>query len=299
MKPPLTPQAQNPYTQSSFHQSESNGFNQAIGKEDTLSFIFISELYFPFTFTFIPWNQYFLEILPTTIMLLSQKPWSWQARASQPTPGPCMPPSSLTAPVGFSKTDKIQNTLFQAKWPQEDFHANRTESDKEYSLFRSFAHIKMHIWEELPRIKLKKHTTSFLWFWYLYFRQAWTNIANSIINDGSKGISSTLREKEDRQGGGKGERVRLPGGLWWGHPSCCPKLLLPFKSPETWLLLRQRLAGVRGHTEEAGRCLPLCKGGSAPFCSSVWSRGCAQRWAMSPTCWTSGQDRPWLWGLSR
>lgn len=50
-----------------------------------------------------------------------------------PHPGPDMPPSLLTAHEGFSKTKKIQNTLFEAKWPQEEIRANITEPDKEYS----------------------------------------------------------------------------------------------------------------------------------------------------------------------
>lgn len=138
------------------------GLIRPFKRKITWSFVFLSEFYFPFTFTSIPWNQCCLEIVPTTIMLLSQKLWSLPS----PHPGPCIPPFLLTAPAGFSKTEKIQNTLFEAKWPQEKIRAHITESDKEYSLFRPLSHIRIHIWEELPSIKLKKHTTSFLWFLY-------------------------------------------------------------------------------------------------------------------------------------
>lgn len=172
--------AQNPYAGSSLRQMVSNGLNRVIEKEGLLIphshfwALFSPHFHLYSLKSVLPRNSsYHNYAFPETLELAGKSHPS-------PHPGPCTPPSLLTAPVGFSKTEKIQNTLFEAKWPQEEIHANITKSDKEYSSFWPLTHIRMHVWEELPNIKLKKHTTSFLWFLYHYFRQAWTNSTNSI-----------------------------------------------------------------------------------------------------------------------
>lgn len=137
--------AQKPYTGSSLHQRGSNSLNQATEKEGPLtlhshfSALFALHFHLYSLKSVLPGNSsYHNYAFPETLELAGQ---------SQPSPHPglCVPPSLLIAPVGFSKTEKIQNTLFEAKWPQEEIHANITKSDKECNSFRPLTHIRMHV----------------------------------------------------------------------------------------------------------------------------------------------------------
>lgn len=117
-----------------------------------------------------------------------------------------MPPSLLTAHVGFSRTKEIQNTLFEAKWPQEEIPANRTEPDKEYSASQSAPGSEC-IFEKNCQGPNRKHTQ-------LHSCGFCTPLSDRLeqillillLNDGSDCISSTGGRKatgqvEEREGG--------------------------------------------------------------------------------------------------
>lgn len=93
-----------------------------------------------------------------------------------PHPGPCMPLLLLIAPVGPPHSpEKIQNILSEATWPQEKIGANRIRHVVQ--LIQTFP---PHQNADLGTAKYfffkkEKCTTSFLWFLYPNFRQAWAH----------------------------------------------------------------------------------------------------------------------------
>lgn len=137
--------AQKPYTGSSLQQMVNNSLNWAIKKKHPLnlhshfSALFSLHFHLYSLKSVLPRNSSCHNYaFPETLELAGQ---------SRPSPHPelCVPPSLLIAPVGFSKTEKIQNTLSEAKWPQEEIHANITKSDKECNSFRPLTQIGMHV----------------------------------------------------------------------------------------------------------------------------------------------------------
>lgn len=250
-------QAQNLHTGSSFRQSGTNGLHQIIEKKDHL----ILRFHFGNLYS-LPFLLYSLRsALPRDCSYhnyaASQKLWSWRARAIPATPGPYMPPPLLTAPVGFSKTEKIQNTLCEAKWPQEEIRANITESD------RSTAHpnpspISECIFRKNCQVLNRKNTQLHSCGFCIPISDRLRQILLILLlNDGSEGISSNSREKGDREGGEEGW-VRQAWGPWRGHPSCRGKLLpLTLQIIRNFAFIEVEVVGVRGHTVKErgeGRC---------------------------------------------
>lgn len=112
-----------------------------------------------------------------------------------------MPPSFLTAHVGFSKTKKIQNTLFEAKWPEEEIHANITEPDKENSSSRPTP-VSECMCEKNCQVPNRKHTQLHsCGFCTPIFDRLGQILLTLLLNDDSEGISRTGGRKATGQEG--------------------------------------------------------------------------------------------------